>query len=245
MPLGSLIGGAVAGLGALFGDDGRNAERENRLAFDNGQDRFDDAIAEFDRAEDLSLSDLDAADLILAGIEPAILEGLDETARIRVAQRIQFNEQENARTNSRLAASGLDSTTVGAQVQRTQARGQADATGSLAANFALARGQVIGQARNAQAANLSQRVGVRSNFASQRAGIISQQAQAFHNREFVAPNTGAAIGNIAGSAVNAFSAFGGLGNLFGGGGSAAPQLSGPVFDNDPVSSFLRLHGVNG
>lgn len=218
--LSGLVGAGTALVGSLVGgSDGRDARRLQESYINGGRALYGDARDVIREQGDLALSDAEAAELILAGIEPAVLEGLDEQLRIRVAQRVLQNEQEAERTNARLAAAGLDATTVAPQVQRTQARAQGDSIGSLAASFAGQRAGAVANARAAHAQGLYQTAGLRTNLAAQEANLFAQEAGMLAGVQVQPANTGAAIGQIGSMIFNAA-------NMWEGGGGGAAAASG-------------------
>ena len=205
MDIGSIIGGvsAVAG-GIIGGRDAREAERQQREFLRQAREQLGFARGEVDEAEGLAIQDIDEANVILADVEPAILEGLDEQLRIRVAQQVLRQEQERARTQRQLASAGLDATTVMPQVQRQQNLGQADAVGALTAQFAGMRSQAIAGARQAQAQGLMNRAATRGQYAGMQANLYGQESALLGSVQYQPANTGAMIGQIGGAIGNAF-----------------------------------------
>jgi len=156
-----------------------------------------------------ALAELDAADEILAQIEPDLLESLDEQSRIRIAARIRQEQEQNEMMNSRLMAQGLDSSTVSGTVTRGQNFGQAQSMSELSAGFAGRRTQVQLQARQLQASAVQRRAGVIQNFAAQRSGL-QQNFAGFESGIQFQPaydGTAEAVGNFAGALANAYAAF--------------------------------------
>lgn len=196
------VASSIAG-GIIGGKDARDAERKNTALMREGQGLFGDARGALDDAEFGALADIDAANEILAGIEPDILEGLDDQLRVRVAQQMMRQQQAQAQMQQRAASMGLDSTTVGAGLQRSQAYGQAQDMGQLAAGFASQRANAMMQARTAHAQGLMNRASTVGQFGAQRAGMFAQEAGFLSGYQFQAPNTGAALGSIGGMLANA------------------------------------------
>lgn len=197
----SLVGGLVGG------SDAREAERRNIEQMNLGLGDFEAGFGALDDAEFGALTDLDYANDILAGIEPAVLNGLDEQLRVRVAQQVRQNQQQQMDTQARLASAGLDVSTVGAGLQRSQAFGQAQEVGALSAAFAGQRASAIGDARRGVAQGYGNRANLQASFGSQRANLFAQQANFRGGYQFEAPNTGALIGQIGGMIGNGIDAY--------------------------------------
>lgn len=201
------VGSIASGVaGALF-DDSDEAERQQRALWDEARGLYGDALDANDAAELASLQDLDMANEVLAGIEPAILAGLDDQLRVMVAQRVRENEAQDAELRSRMASAGLDATTAMAGVQRTQRLGQANQIGALSAGYAGQRANAIAGARGAYAQGLANRGGMVAQFGQNRANILQNQAGFVGGLQVQPSNRGALIGNAIGSVFNGFGAY--------------------------------------
>lgn len=209
MGWGALIGAGVSLAGGLLGgSDARDAERRNLQNMQDGLGDFDAGQGALNDAESAALTDLDYANDILAGIEPAVLNGMDEQLRVRVAQQVRQNQQQQMDTQARLAGAGLDVSTVGAGLQRSQAFGQAQQVGQLSAAFAGQRSNAIAGARQGVAQGYSNRANLQAGFGQQRASLYGQQANYRAGFQFEGANTGAMIGQIGGMFGNAIDSFG-------------------------------------
>ena len=197
---------SIAG-GLLGGADAREAQRLNQQNFENGLNDFSGAFGAINDAETGALQDIDFANEILASVEPAVLAGMDEQLRIRVAQQVRQNQEQMAMQQQRAAAAGLDASTVGAGLQRSQAFGQAQQLGALSAGFAGQRAGALASARGSLAQGFMNRAGTVANFGAQRANVFGQRANYRAGFQFEAPNTGAAIGQIGGMIGNAITGY--------------------------------------
>lgn len=231
-PWGAIIGAGSALAGGLFGGAGeREAERMNLQTRTDGLADFQGGFGALDDAEFGALEDIDYANEILAGVESDVLNQLDEPMRIRIANQVRQNQAQQEAQEQRAAAAGLDATTVGAGLQRSQAYGQAQQIGQLSAAFGGQRASAISSARGNLAQGFMNRAATQQSFGAQRANLFAQQANFRSGFQFQAPNTGAAIGQIGGAIGNIYSQYQsqsnfdkamGAFNLQGGGGASSP-----------------------
>lgn len=214
----SLIGIGSQIAGAAFDDSGR-VERENRRLQQEARGLYGESRDELTRTEGLALSDIDAANLLLEGLDEEMLAGLDESQRIAISQSLLDQEGDRQAQEQRLAAAGLDSSTVGAGLQRSQRYGQAQQIGQIGASFAGQRSNALFSARNAQAGGLFNRAQALTGFGMARAASFQDEAGLVANTRIEGSGIGQAIGQIGGSISNALYN-NELGKLLGGGGSS-------------------------
>lgn len=194
------IGSSI--LGALL-DDSSSVERENRKNQREGRGLYGQSRDELTRTEGLALADIDAANLLLAGLDEEMLAGLDESQRIAISQSFLDQEADRQATEARLASAGLDATTAGASVQRGQRYGQAQQLGQMSAAFAGQRSNALFSARNAQAGGLFNRAQALTGFGMARASSFQDEGNLVANTQVVGSGIGAAVGSIGGSISNA------------------------------------------
>lgn len=226
--------GAVAGIassvigGALGSRDGRKAAREQRAYINAGLNQFGDARDALTSSYNQALAGIDEANMVLAGIEPAILAGMDEQLRVAFANQLIRQEQDDSALRSQMASAGLDSTTAMAGVQRTQRLGQGQALGNVSAQFAGQRAGMLASARGNYAQGLMNRAGAISNYGSAMANTRMAQANFLGGIQVQPANTGAGIGAIGGQISNALFQQELMGLLQGGGSSPAANLGNQV-----------------
>ena len=121
-------------LGGLFGGGSSSEQRE---FIGEGFGTYDAAMESLNRSQGLTRESLEEANMVLASVEPAVLAGMDEQLRVRVAQQVMTDRQNYEAQQQRLASAGLDSTTVAPGMQRGQAWGQSQQTANTAAAFAV------------------------------------------------------------------------------------------------------------
>lgn len=196
----SAIGAGTSLLGGILGGhEANDAEREQRGYINQGLGEFDNALGALGDAEGLALQDIDAANLLLAGVEDDVLAALDEPLRVRIGQQVLQDQADHEALQARLATAGLDSSTAGAGIQRGQRLAQAQSIGSLSASFGGARANAIASARGAQAGGLFNRAQTLASFGSQRAGIHQNKASFLGSIGVQPSNIGASIGQLGGS----------------------------------------------
>lgn len=225
MPFGAIAGAIGIGSSLIGGSrqrrDNRRAEREQRRFIGRAVGAVREGRDLIGETRDLALSEIDAANFILADIEPALLEGIDDQLRVRVAQQVRQQAEEDARLNRNLAVSGLDASTIAGGVQRRQQFAQADAVGALGANFAGLRAQAIADSRRGVAGGLLNRANTIGQFGLAQADTFRQQASILGNVQIQAPNTGQQIGQFGGLLASTLLQ---NANLFQGSGSQGPQV---------------------
>lgn len=232
----------LASIGAsLYGaSKNRDAQREafqaNLRQQQLARRQFGLALEGIDEDEARALVSYDEAQEILAGIAPEVLEGMDEAMRLRVASQVRREQQEAAQLQSQLLRAGLDSTTVGEGVQRSQRFGQAQSMGAIAQQFAGARAGVQMQARQLEAAGLRGRSDLISRYAAQRAAIRQNMAGFESSIQFQPAYDGTyeAIGNTLGSLANLAASYQ-FSNS--GGASRAPAYTGNPWTGAPNTFF--------
>jgi hypothetical protein len=213
---------AAIGLGSLAAgyllDDSDEVEAENRRNQAEARGLYGQSRDELSRTEGFALADIDTANLLLAGLDEEMLSGLDEAQRIAISQSLMDQESDRQATEQRLASAGLDSTTAGAGLQRSQRYGQAQQLGQISASFAGQRSNALFSARNAQAGGLFNRAQTLSGFGFARANSFQDEANLVANTQVVGSGVGAAVGQIGGSISHAlYNAE--LSKLLGGGSS--------------------------
>lgn len=192
--------GAVSGLGGLFGG-GSNSEQRGYIG--KGLGTYDSGLGALQRGQERTLEALEEANMVLAGIEPAVLAGMDEQLRVRVAQQVMTDRQNFEAQQQRLASAGLDSTTVAPSMQRGQAFGQSQQTANTAAAFAGQRASAIAGARTNYAQGLARNADVQMQFAGMRNNLIQNKANAYMGIQVEPRNDAAAIGALGGNITNA------------------------------------------
>lgn len=213
-----LVGTSIIG-GILGEHNQRKAARQQWELLGKATGTLDDAYGRLGEDEENILSEVDAANLVLASIEPAVLAGMDEQLRIRVAQQVRSDQQAAQAQQQRLAQGGLDATTVAPALQRGQQYAQSDQTSNIAANFAGQRAGLLAGARTQHAQGLMGRASVMDAFSQRRMGLSEQKAGMYFNTQIQPSNTGAQIGALGGSISNALFTNELLGLLGGGGGN--------------------------
>ena len=191
----------LPGLGAVGGVlDGLLGGKGNRLAMDllgKGLGTVDYGLEQIPGMRDRTLGEIDAANIILDGIEPAVLEGIDESGRIRIAQQIRQSQQDREAQQQRMATAGLDSTTVAPAMDRSFDYGRAQQVANVSAQYAGMRSGAIAQARGMAAQGRMARAGATERYHDRSLGLLSQKANMYYGTQ-VAPDDGA-FGSIAAS----------------------------------------------
>lgn len=197
-----LTAGAIGSslLGGLFGG-GSNAEQRKYIG--QGLGTYDAALESLFANQGQTLEALEAANSVLASVEPAVLAGMDEQLRVRVAQQVMTDRQNFEAQQQRLASAGLDSTTVAPGMQRGQAWGQSQQTANTAAAFAGQRASALAGARTNYAQGLAQNAQVLQNFAQMRNNTIQNKANAYLGIQVQPRDDAGAIGALGGSITNA------------------------------------------
>ena len=203
--------GLLGEAGGFFGNksDAKRALEEQRRLIAETRGLYGDARGALDDAEYRSLADVDAANEILAGVEPAVLNALDEQQRVMIGRQIMDNRIRQSQMEARLASSGLDATTAGAGMQRSLRFGEAQQIGQLGASMAGQRANAIAGARGNLAQGMMNRGQMQASFGSQRAGVYQNEAGFVGGIQVQPGNSAEGIGNLAGALSNAFAAFGG------------------------------------
>ena len=170
------LGFAGGALDSLFGGDDRRLQME---LLGKGTGTLDYALGRIPGFRDDVLQDIDAANMMLDDIEPSVLEGIDEAGRIRIAQQIMRDQQEADMEDQRLAAAGLDATTVAPGVARGRQYGQSQTTANVAAEFQGLRANALMQARGMAAEGRFRRAGAQERFADRSLGLMRDKAQMY------------------------------------------------------------------
>lgn len=195
------IGSSLLG-GGLGSRDARKAQRKQESLINEARGLFGQQRSTLQGAQEAALLSIDEANMILAGIEPAVLSGMDEQLRVAFANQLIQQEQDQARLQSQLASSGLDMSTAGVGVQRGLRFGQAQQLGNVGAAFAGQRAGMIASARGGLAAGLNNRAQTLGMFGSQIAGSYGQEANFLGGIQVQPANTGAGIGALGGQISN-------------------------------------------
>lgn len=201
MPIGALgaaaIGAGTSLLGGLFGSSAAKKARKQQMALlAQAQGQLSTAIDEIPGMRDRYLSEVDQANMLLAGVEPAILQGFDEAQRVRIAQQMRQSQAERQMQQQRLATAGLDTTTVAPNVSRGQAMGQSQQAAQIASQFAAARGSAQAQARQARAQGQMMRAQGLQFYDQMQANLRGQKSQQYYGTQVAPDTTGADIGAI-------------------------------------------------
>ena len=224
MSWGAILSGVSGVAGALFDDSG-DVERENRRNQDLAHYSHRRTREEITATEELALSDIDAANLMLADLEDDQLSVLDERTRILFTQAMLQQEADFQAEQQRLAVAGLDSSTVSSGIAQGRRFGQAQQLGQLTASMAGVRAGALSSARNAAANGLFQRANALTGFGMARANSFAAQGNLYANTQVQGSGIGAAIGQIGGSIGNAIYQSEIAGILGGLGGPSAAQAS--------------------
>ncbi len=182
-------------LGGLLGGGGSGEQRRLLGEATGGLDWW---ARQTGQVKGDALNDVDAANMILAGIEPAVLQGFDESSRVRLAQQMLRDRQEADMMDQRLASAGLDSTTVAPGVQRGRSFQQAQNTANIAAQYAMGRGQAIASARGMQAQGMMNRANIHGQYLDRQLGLQQQKSNILAGTQIV-DNTAANIGALGAS----------------------------------------------
>lgn len=201
MPIGALgaaaIGAGTSLLGGLFGSSAAKKARKQQMALlAQAQGQLSTAIDEIPGMRDRYLSEVDEANMLLAGVEPALLQGFDEAQRVRIAQQMRQSQAERQMQQQRLATAGLDTTTVAPSMSRGQAMGQSQQAAGIAAQFAAARGQAQASARQARAQGQMARAQGLQFYDQMQANLRGQKSQQYYGTQVAPDTTGADIGAI-------------------------------------------------
>lgn len=201
MPIGALgnaaIGVGTSLLGGLFGSSGaKKALRQQMALLAQGQGQLSTALDEIPGMQEDYLNEVDQANLLLAGIEPAVLQGFDEAQRVRIAQQMRQSQGEREMQQQRLATAGLDTTTVAPSMSRGQAMGQSQQAAGIAAQFAAARGSAQASARQARAQGQMARAQGMQFYDQMQVGLRQNKAQQYYGTQVAPDTTGRDIGSI-------------------------------------------------
>lgn len=222
MPWGAIASIGTSVLGGVLGQRDADAAFDQQMGFINeARSQFGEARNSFQLAHDGALSSIDEANMLLAGIEPAVLAGMDEQLRVAFANQLIQQEQDQAQLRSQMASAGLDATTAMQGVQRSQRFGQAQALGNVGASFAGQRAGMIANARQGVAQGYMNRANAIQNFGSQMANTYMGEAGLLAGIQVQPANTGAAVGQIGAGISNALFQESLLDLLNGGGRSSA------------------------
>ena len=201
MPIGALgtaaIGAGTSLLGGLFGSSAaKKARRQQMALLAQAQGQLSTALDEIPGMQEDYLNEVDQANLLLAGIEPAVLQGFDEAQRVRIAQQMRQSQGEREMQQQRLATAGLDTTTVAPSMSRGQAMGQSQQAAGIASQFAAARGSAQASARQARAQGQMARAQGLQYYDQMEIGLRQNKAQQYYGTQIAPDNTGQAIGQI-------------------------------------------------
>jgi hypothetical protein len=233
MPIG--IGAAILGagamsaggsfLGGLFGSSAaKKARRQQMRLLAQAQGQLDLGLEALPGMQEDYLSEVDEANLLLAGIEPAVLQGFDESQRVRIAQQMRQSQSEREMQQQRLATAGMDTTTVAPSMQRGMALGQAQQAAGIGAQYASARGSAQSAARAAQAQGQMARAQGLQYYDQMEIGLRQNKAQQYYGTQVAPDTTGRDIGSIGAGIADSFLNYALMSQL-GGGGSSTPSAS--------------------
>lgn len=199
MPIGALgaaaIGAGTSLLGGLFGSSAaKKARRQQMALLAQAQGQLSTALDEIPGMQEDYLNEVDQANLLLAGIEPAVLQGFDEAQRVRIAQQMRQSQGEREMQQQRLATAGLDTTTVAPSMSRGQAMGQSQQAAGIAAQFAAARGSAQASARQARAQGQMARAQGLQFYDQMQVGLRQGKSQQYYGTQVAPDTTGADIG---------------------------------------------------
>ncbi len=201
MPIGALgaaaIGAGTSLLGGLFGSSAaKKARRQQMALLAQAQGQLSTALDEIPGMQEDYLNEVDQANLLLAGIEPAVLQGFDEAQRVRIAQQMRQSQGEREMQQQRLATAGLDTTTVAPSMSRGQAMGQSQQAAGIAAQFAAARGSAQASARQARAQGQMARAQGMQFYDQMQVGLRQGKSQQYYGTQIAPDTTGQDIGSI-------------------------------------------------
>ena len=219
-------GGMSAGsslLGGLFGSSAAKKQRRQQMRLlKQAQGQLDLGLQAIPGMQEDYLNEVDQANLMLAGIEPAVLQGFDESQRVRIAQQMRQSEGEREMQQQRLATAGLDTTTVAPSMQRGMALGQAQQAAGIGAQYASARGSAQSAARAAQAQGQMARAQGLQYYDQMEIGLRQNKAQQYYGTQVAPDTTGRDIGSIGAGIADSFLNYALMSQL-GGGGSGTPS----------------------
>jgi len=229
MPIGFLgaaaIGAGTSLIGGLFGRSAAKKQRRQQMRLlAQAQGQLSTAIDEIPGMRDRYLSEVDEANMLLAGVEPALLQGFDEAQRVRIAQQMRQSQAERQMQQQRLATAGLDTTTVAPSMSRGQAMGQSQQAAGIAGQFAAARGQAQASARQARAQGQMARAQGLQFYDQMQANLRGQKSQQYYGTQVAPDTTGRDIGSIGAGIADSVLNYALMSQL-GGGGSGGQTLA--------------------
>ena len=254
IPLGAAIlgsGAMSAGsslLGGLFGSSAAKKQRKQQMALlAKAQGQLDLGLQALPGMQEDYLGEVDQANLLLAGIEPAVLQGFDESQRVRIAQQMRQSQGDREMQQQRLATAGMDTTTVAPSMQRGMAMGQAQQAAGIGAQYASARGSAQSAARAAQAQGQMARAQGLQYYDQMEIGLRQNKASQYYGTQIAPDTTGRDIGSIGAGIADSFLNYALMSQL-GGGGSGGQTLahSGGVtsMGYGDMPNFTGNYGLN-
>lgn len=241
MGAGALSAGSSL-LGGLFGSSAaKKARRQQMALLAQAQGQLNLGLEAIPGMQNDYLNEVDQANLLLAGIEPAVLQGFDESQRVRIAQQMRQSQGEREMQQQRLATAGMDTTTVAPSMQRGMALGQAQQAAGIGAQYASARGSAQSAARAAQAQGQMARAQGLQYYDQMEIGLRQNKAQQYFGTQVAPDTTGRDIGSIGAGIADSFLNYALMSQL-GGGGSGTPssQITGSNwasgFETSPMYS---------